>query len=297
MTVDLKKRFGGYDPIAWVDGFIYGLRKLIDQSTNPRSGNDHTDFERQPTDRQLLTVRGILAQAGIQDDLLDDFQTRYRDLVKTASLIERLQSIRAELLKYLESEFMSFAFPRTKEAKERYVAAPFVEKAAHYSLFPFTVLEPPKQNPTKDLEFTLETSDGRKHLELMEVHLRDFVEIAGPTEASSYDVYGVTSQIFKGICAQSRRCQEARSNGVVLLIYVTHWQFCLPDPVLSLLSYWMTSEAPVFEQVFYVTFLDAGDVSISKIYPSHPHDFQGFDPQKYRGMRTFLLNALGWRAT
>src|SRR5438309_7918345 len=88
-------------------------------------------------------------------------------------------------------EFLTVPFPTAKEDIERYVAGPFVQAASHHAFFPFAVLEPPHQNPTDDFDFTLRTSSGGKNLELMEVHLRDFVETTDESGQVSYDVYVV----------------------------------------------------------------------------------------------------------
>jgi len=146
--------------------------------------------------------------------------------------------------------------PTTKEDIEKYVAGPFVQAAAHHNFFPFTVAGAPEQNTTDDFDFTLRTSEGMKYLELMEVHLRDLVVARQTPGPSAYNVYDAACQVLKGIQAKSSRYRGATDRGIVLLTYVTHWQFSLDIPVLLLLSYWLLSNPPAFERVFYMSFLE-----------------------------------------
>jgi len=184
-------------------------------------------------------------------------------------------------------------FPSTKEEIERFIAMPFTANAAAKGWFPFTLLGPLEQNPTDDLDFTLRTNDGRKYLELMEIHLRELVKET-PSGQFVYQPYLVAEMISERIKAKSKRYQGATSCGIILLTYVTHWQFCLADVVYWLVAYWMREDPPIFERVYDVNFLDETAFESRCLYPADK-DFSDFIPDKYRGNTTILLNPRGFK--
>jgi hypothetical protein len=186
----------------------------------------------------------------------------------------------------------SFTFPRTKEEIERFVALPFAANAAAKGWFPFTLLAQPEQNPTDDFDFSLRTDKGRKYLELMEIHIRDLVQEI-PSGQFVYKPYEVAQLIFERIHAKSRKYQGATTCGIILLTYVTHWQFCLADIVYWLVAYWLSEQPPIFEQVFDVNFLDESTFESRCLYPANK-DFSQFEPNKYRENTTTLLNPWRW---
>jgi hypothetical protein len=194
-----------------------------------------------------------------------------------------------------EPEFHPVPFPTTKEDIERQIADPFVRAAAHHGFFPFTVSGPLQQNETDDFDFRLATSSGMRYVELMEVHLREIVQITEHFQQASYDIYLTAQRILERIQRKSRRYRGATSQGIILLTYVTHWQFSLEHPVFLLLSYWLLRDLPVFEQVYYLSFLDAKTVSLSLLYPIQEDMLQGFDPEVYRDRRVVNLNPRGFR--
>jgi hypothetical protein len=192
-------------------------------------------------------------------------------------------------------EFVTVPFPTTKDDVERYVAAPFVLVAAHHGFFPFEVLGPPEKNHENDLDFTLQTSDGPKYLELREIHPRELgLDAVDRSRASSYEIEGTAYRVLEGIRKKSRRYQGATTRGIILLTYITHWQVTLVEEVFHLLSYWMLEEPPIFEQVYYASFLGPGDVSISLLYPLPVEIFSRFDPGIYRGLRYINLSPEDW---
>jgi hypothetical protein len=186
----------------------------------------------------------------------------------------------------------SLTFPSSKEEVERFVALPFAANASVKGWFPFKLLAAPEQNPTDDFDFTLHTDRGRKYLELMEIHLRDVVQEM-PSGQYSYEPYAVAQLIYERIQAKSTKYQGATSCGIVLLTYVTHWEFCLADVVYWLLAYWMRDRPPIFEQVFDVNFLDESAFESRCLYPANK-DFSSFEPEKYRENTTILLNPRRW---
>lgn len=192
-------------------------------------------------------------------------------------------------------DFIRVPFPTTKENIETYVARPFVQAAAHHGFLPFIVDGEPKQNAIDDFDFTLQTSEGLKYLELMEIHLGDLVlarETPGP---SSYDLYDAARVVLEKIDGKSGRYRGATEKGIVLLTYVTHWQFNLDTSALLALSYWLLSNPPVFEQVYYMSFLDSQTVSLSLVYPLPIDVFVGFDPEVYRGRRVLNMDPDAWQ--
>lgn len=194
------------------------------------------------------------------------------------------------------SEAPAFApvpFPSTKEAIERFIALPFVELARKSNLLPFTVVGEPEQNPTDDFDFTLRTDTAHAYLELMEMHLRDIGDET-PSGQFVYEPYVVAERLLQRIQAKSIRYRGATSQPIILLTYVTHWQFCLADLVFWLLAYWMRQSQSIFAQVWHLSILDATSSEAFLLYPT-TRDLSDFDPEKYRDNRTILLNPRGWQ--
>lgn len=184
-------------------------------------------------------------------------------------------------------------FPRTKEEIERFIAARFVANGNAKGWFPFKVVAPLEQNETDHLDFTLRTDQGTKYLELMETHLKD-VGVEVPSGQFAYNCYEVAELVLARIREKSDRYARATHHGVILLTYVTHWQFCLSDTVYWLLAYWMRERQPIFESVFDIGYIDTQSFESRRLYPSSK-DMSGFVPDKYRDNRTILFNPRGWR--
>jgi hypothetical protein len=189
--------------------------------------------------------------------------------------------------------FSPIPFPTRKEDIERFIAMPFAMNASIKGWFPFKLLAPPEQNSTDDLDFTLHTDAGPKYLELMEIHLAD-IGLNIPSGQFVYEPYAVAERILGHIQNKSNRYQGATSRGIILLTYVTHWQFCLDNVVYWLLAYWMRERPLIFEQVFHLDLLDETAFESYPLYPSDK-DFSGFEPEKFRENRTFLLNPRRWQ--
>ena len=189
--------------------------------------------------------------------------------------------------------FAPVPFPSTKEAIERFIAIPFVELAKKNNLLRFTVVSEPVQNPTDDFDFTLSTDTSHAYLELIEIHLRDIGEDI-PSGQFVYEPYIVAERLLQRIHAKSTRYRGATSQPIILLTYVTHWQFCLADLVFWLLAYWLRQREPIFAQVWHMSILDATSIEAFLLYPT-TRDLSRFDPEKYRGNRTILPNPRGWQ--
>lgn len=191
-----------------------------------------------------------------------------------------------------EPVFTPVPFPTVKAEIERLVAEYFVADVRAKGVFAFD-LGPPEQNAEDDLDFTINTNHGRLYLELTEVHLRGLSEEL-PTGQYAYESYAVAERVWKQIHVKSERYQGATRQPIILLLYVTHWQFCLSDHVFRQLAYRMTQSPPVFFTVFYMSFLEAAAVETVPLYPVK-YNFSGYEPASEVGRVDFLLNPRGWQ--
>jgi hypothetical protein len=189
-------------------------------------------------------------------------------------------------------EFVRVEFPATKEDIERYVNNSFVPAAVHHGFFPFQPLGPAKQNATDDFDFSLPTSIGPKYIELTEIYLRDIVKVGAQ---ASYSVVAAAEHTEAAIQKKSAHYGSATSQGIILLLYATHWQFDLTPAVFYLVAFGLLRNRPVFEQVFYMSFLDQNTVNLSMLYPLPADAFATFDRATYRDSRVILLNPERYR--
>src|ERR1041385_4189288 len=144
------------------------------------------------------------------------------------------------------------------------------------------------QKPTDHFDFTLNTTRGPKYLELMEVHLGSI----GRTLSSGqfvYEPYRAADLLSQHINRKSNRYQGAPPNGIVLLLYATHWQFALSNAALWLLSHSIYRDPPIFESVYYISLSDPGAADVQLLYPTDI-DFSNFDPETYRENLDILLD-------
>jgi hypothetical protein len=192
-----------------------------------------------------------------------------------------------------EVSFSPMTFPSTKAEIERFIASPFVGNALKKQRFTFAAVHSLQQNPTDDFDFTIETDRGTKYLELIEVHLRE-VGRETPSGQFVYEDYAVAELVYQKIMTKSHRYRGATPHGIILLTYVTHWQFCLSDAVFWLLAFKMKQAAPIFEQVFHLSWLDSKSFEFFLLHPTD-RDFTAFKPDSLRENRTTLLNPRGWQ--
>jgi hypothetical protein len=192
-----------------------------------------------------------------------------------------------------EVSFSPIPFPSTKAEIERFIASPFVGNALHKKRFLFDTVYSLHQNPTDDFDFTLVTDRGTKYLELIELHLR---EVGDELTSGQfvYKPYDVAELAYEKVMAKSRRYRGATPNGIILLTYVTHWQFCLSNPVFWLLAFKMKQAPPIFEQVFHFSWQDSKTFEFFLLHPTE-RDFTDFNPEVYRDNRTTIFNPRGWQ--
>jgi hypothetical protein len=189
--------------------------------------------------------------------------------------------------------FSPVVFPESKADIEQLVAGHFVEDVKGKRLFAFDLHSPPRQNLEDDFDFTIHTDHGILYLELTEAFLRDIGEGLS-SEQFAYSPYVAAEHVWKQVQKKSDRYRGATTQPIVLLIYVTHWQFCFSDHVFWHLAYRMAQSPPVFLAVFYLSFLEASTVNTVLLYPTS-RDFVGYDPERYKNNVTVTLNPTQWQ--
>ena len=189
-----------------------------------------------------------------------------------------------------EAQFLQIEFPRTKEEIEEFIVKSFVRSSE--SLSPR--ISSYAQNSQNDFDFSIETAEGRKFLELMEVAPLENLRGSYEKAPSSYRPYDFAQYIFSKINGKSERYRGAASSNICLLIYITDWAFTLSETVVTLLQYWAVQQPHSFQYIFCYSLLDAESGVTDLIYPT-PFDFwKEFNPDAYRENIVHNLSPLKW---
>lgn len=184
-------------------------------------------------------------------------------------------------------------FPSMKEEIEELMVQGFLNVGLKESL----ILEPInyRQNKQDDFDFTLETIEGKKALELMEIapleHLRGQYNQA-PEQYKPYDFAGY---ILQKIMKKSNRYTTSTENGLWLLVYATDWRFMLSNTVIELLQFWTVKNSHSFERMYYYHPLAIKDGLVYTIFPTPNYYWNNFNPEDYRDNVTYNFSPLeGW---
>ena len=188
------------------------------------------------------------------------------------------------------AEFLPIAFPRVKEEIEKFIVQGFVKNAG---AVPLAILSH-KQNLQNDFDFTIETTEGIKFLELMEIAPLENLRGAYEMAPSSYKPYDFAEYIFAKVNRKSGKYWGARSSNICLLIYITDWAFTLSQTVVALLQYWLAHQSHSFQYIFCYSPIDIESGVSNLIYPTPIKFWKGFDPNKYRENIVHNLSPLKW---
>ena len=188
------------------------------------------------------------------------------------------------------AEFLQIEFPRTKEQIEQFIVSSFVRNSGSLPL----KIGSYTQNSQNDFDFSAETNEGRKFLELMEIAPLENLRGSYEKAPSSYRPYDFAEYIFAKINGKSEKYRGAASSNICLLMYITDWSFTLSQTVVALLQYWSAHQAHSFQYIFCYSPHDAESGVASLLYPT-PIDFwKGFDPNSYRENIVHNLSPLKW---
>jgi hypothetical protein len=110
-----------------------------------------------------------------------------------------------------------------------------------------------------------------------------------------YQPYVVGEHVVQQVQRKASRYRGATAQPILLLLYVTHWQFCLSHFVFWHVAYRLARTPPLaISMVLYMSFLENSAVETVPLYPVSS-DFATYDPERYRENVDVLLNPHGWR--
>ena len=192
-----------------------------------------------------------------------------------------------------EAVFKKLVFPRTKEEIEEFIVNGFLRAARDGKLFTASVSA--SQNEQNNFDFQLLMNGNvKKYMELMEIapleHLKGSYDAAPP----SYKPYDFARHIFEKVMKKSSHYGGV-SVGLILLLYVTAWQFVLSETVIALLQFWLTHTPHKFEAIYcYSPIMQ--DSGVAHLFYPTPREFWcGFDPEKVRNNEVLNFDVSTWQ--
>lgn len=165
-------------------------------------------------------------------------------------------------------------FPQHKDDRENFIARLFVQVAERRirkesvpSFKPFTGL---LQNSENDLDFSIQTADGPKLLELAEfAPLQTF----GPTFASAPTQLATSEKVEQALELIRAKSGHQGGKNRLLLLYATERAFELDMIAIELLRRVLAEEAPRFDRVYFIQPVGP-DVGIAtEVFPAVPHEW------------------------
>ena len=179
-------------------------------------------------------------------------------------------------------QWQTAQFPTGTEQIEAGIVGGFLKDADRQDLLPFSVTAA-HQNPQDDLDFTLETSSGRRYLELTEIAHFEKGEGFHSKVNGAYKPYDLASAIVANFLKKSARYTAITADApILLLIYNTHWAFNLGDTALMLLQYFSQASRHCFERIYYFRPLSERLGTAYDVFPTPPEHWAGFDPEVCR---------------
>jgi len=173
-------------------------------------------------------------------------------------------------------------FPAGKDDIEEHIVEKFIisgKKKFKESFF----ISQPQKNELDDFDFQVRTPKGTAFLELMEIAPLELNEGGYDKASKSYDCYEFANYIFSKFKIKSDKYPNNLSTELYLLLYITDFKFSLSETTIHLLRFFCFREALKFDVIFLYSPLDENEGNVDWLYPLAEEDFEGFDPEKYRG--------------
>lgn len=150
-----------------------------------------------------------------------------------------------------------------------------------------------RKNELDDFDFSVETTDGPKIIELMEIAPLEDVEGGHEAAPSKHDNYEFAEWIFGKILEKSRKYRGSADDSLILLTYVTDWKFWPGMGAQSLLQYWALTKPHNFEEIHFHVPADGGGIGWP-VYPTPEENWEEFDAEQIRGTTVQNLDPDGW---
>lgn len=167
-----------------------------------------------------------------------------------------------------KASWQVIGFPEDQAERENLVATLFIQSFERWvrgqskpSFAPFGRIN---QNLENDLDFTVETAEGRKYMELAEfAPLREH----GPKFDDA--PLSLDPQEKAGLALELIQKKSAHQGGAdrFLLIYTTEQGFWLDPITIERMRRELAQHAPRFDRVFYTSLHDQDSASTSEVFP------------------------------
>jgi hypothetical protein len=188
-------------------------------------------------------------------------------------------------------EFLPIEFPRTKEAVEQFIVGAF----ARGPVRSWIGLSAFSQNAENDFDFTVETREGSKYLELMEVAPLENLRGSYDKAPNTYRPYDFSRYILAKISKKSTRYVVSERKSLILLLYTTDWAFSLHNTGLALLQYWLSKAEHGFSEVFLYEPLNQTAGLSHWLYPTPASHWASFDAEQHREDLVYVLSPYEWK--
>jgi hypothetical protein len=142
----------------------------------------------------------------------------------------------------------------------------------------------PQKNELDDFDFSVTTPKGKAHLELMEIAPLELHRGGHESAPNSYDRYELAEFIHSKIVKKSEKYPANLSGELFLLLYITNYKFVLSVTTLHILRYFCHKSPLKLDVIFLYTPLDEIEGHVNWVHPMEESDFEGFDPEQYRGV-------------
>jgi len=186
-------------------------------------------------------------------------------------------------------EFLPVSFPKTKEDIENFIVHGFLNTARNQGILSFAI-ENITRNKLDDFDFKATTSAGPRYMELMEIAPLEHLGTSYSQAPNSYKPYDFARYIVDKIMGKSDHYASPTDTGIILLLYVTGWQFKLNETIFKLLQYWTTQSRHCFESIYYYHPVSEESGMAQIIFPTRSEQWSGFNPDKYKAVTALILN-------
>jgi hypothetical protein len=179
----------------------------------------------------------------------------------------------------VQSRFVQF--PQTKKEIEDLIVHGFATQACREGILPSSVRI--RRNRIDDFDFTVEAPHSVRYLELMEVAPLEGIGGSHHAASGTFRPYDLARGAMDKLQQKSIRYSGvARTTGIVLLLYITHWTFTPNDTTIMLLQYWCHHESHCFEEIYFYRPHDQESGTLAVLHPTpkeHWQQWTRFDPE------------------
>lgn len=196
------------------------------------------------------------------------------------------------LLSSEKVDFEPIPFPNSKQEIEKFIGRVFLQNSD--KLLPFKLIGY-GLNDIDDFDFNLNTSEGLKYLELMEIAPLEHLRGSYDNVPNSYKPYEFAKYIFFKISTKSKRYSGVKKTDIYLLTYITHWAFIVSNTVSALLCHWLSESESSFKGAFIYSPINATEGIIQQLIPKPSNFPMYFDPEKYKNNIVHNIPPFAWK--